>query len=91
MANSVQTQIRINPKVKKEATELFQCLGLDMSSAVNMFLNQCILQGGIPFKVEVPNYNKKTMEAILEAKKISKDENTESYFSMEELKKALDK
>ena len=56
---TIPTQIRIDEHVKKEATELFGLLGLDMSSAVNMFLNQCILRGGIPFSIEVPNYSAK--------------------------------
>ena len=36
---TIPTQIRIDEHVKKEATELFGLLGLDMSSAINMFLN----------------------------------------------------
>lgn len=42
---TIPTQIRIDEHVKKEATELFGLLGLDMSSAINMFLNQCVLRG----------------------------------------------
>ena len=34
------TQIRIDADIKKQATELFSNLGLDMSSAVNLFLHQ---------------------------------------------------
>ena len=90
MAVNQQTQIRINPTIKKEATELFDALGIDMSSAVNMFLHQCIMRGGLPFAVEVPNYNKETLEAMVEAKKISKDSNVESYSSIEDLRKALE-
>lgn len=37
--STVQTQIRIESEVKKKATELFSILGLDMSSAVNLFLH----------------------------------------------------
>ena len=60
MAVSQQTQIRINLKVKKEATELFDVLGIDMSTAANIFLHQCI---DLPFVIEVPNYNKETIGA----------------------------
>ncbi len=45
------TQVRINPTVKKEANEIFSALGLDMSSAINIFLHQCILRGDLPFSV----------------------------------------
>ena len=45
------TQIRIDSNVKQQATELFNNLGMDMSSAINIFLRQCILRGGLPFSV----------------------------------------
>jgi DNA-damage-inducible protein J len=83
------TQIRIDSNIKKKANELFASLGLDMSSAVNIFLYQCILRGGLPFNIELPKYNKETIEAMEEAVKITKDQNVEGYSSMEELKKAL--
>jgi len=83
------TQIRIDNNVKTEANELFSALGIDMSSAVNIFLRQCILHGGLPFKVEIPKYNAETLAAMEEARKISKDPNAPSYSSMEDLKKAL--
>ncbi len=40
---TVPTQIRIDEDLKKQAAELFAQLGLDMSSAMNMFLNLHIL------------------------------------------------
>ncbi len=84
------TQIRIDSDIKKQATSLFSSLGLDMSSAVNLFLHQCVLRGGLPFSVEMPNYNKATLDAMDEAKRISRDSNVKGYSSMEELKKALE-
>ncbi len=87
---TIPTQIRIDEHVKKEATELFGLLGLDMSSAVNMFLNQCILRGGIPFSIEVPNYSDKVLSAMEEARQISKDSKVLGYTSMEDLKNALE-
>ncbi|VFB17034.1 addiction module antitoxin, RelB/DinJ family [Urinicoccus massiliensis] len=83
------TQIRIDTTVKAEANELFNELGIDLSSAVNMFLRQCILRGGLPFKVELPSLKAETLAAMEEARRISRDPNTPSYSSMEDLKKAL--
>ena len=83
------TQIRIDSKVKAEANELFNELGIDMSSAVNIFLRQCILRGGLPFNVELPRFNAETLAAMEEARRISRDLDTPSYSSMAELKKAL--
>ena len=84
------TQIRIDSDIKKQASELFSNLGLDMSSAVNLFLHQCVLRGGIPFSVEMPRYNQAILDAMEEARRISRDPNVKGYTSMEELKKALE-
>ncbi|NMX04515.1 type II toxin-antitoxin system RelB/DinJ family antitoxin [Mobiluncus mulieris] len=88
MAN-VPTQIRIDAEVKAQTTVLFSQLGLDMSSAVNLFLRQCLLHGGLPFAVEIPKFNQDTLEAIAEARHISRDPSVPSYGSMTELKEAL--
>ena len=84
------TQIRIDSTVKEQATILFSELGMDMSSAVNIFLRQCILRGGLPFSVELPKYNQATLDAMAEARRISGDPNVKGYNSMEELKAALE-
>lgn len=88
--STVPTQIRIDSGVKKQANELFNELGLDMSGAVNIFLRQCIMRGGLPFKVEVPQYSKELLSAADEAKRISRDPDVPGYTSVEDLKKALE-
>ncbi len=87
---TVPTQIRIDETVKAQATSLFNDLGMDMSGAVNIFLRQCLLHGGLPFMVEVPNYSQKTLETLAEAKRISHDEAVASYDNLADLKKALE-
>ena len=54
-----------------------------------MFLYQCVLRGGLPFNVEIPNYNQQMSEAFAEAEKISRDPDIKGYTDMDELKKAL--
>ena len=88
--STVPTQIRIDATVKKQAIELFGELGMDMSSAVNIFLRQCILRGGIPFAVEVPQYSQKVLDAASEARRISHDSDVPGYTSMDDLRKALE-
>lgn len=90
MATTVPTQIRIDSKVKKQANELFSELGMDMSGAVNIFLKQCVLRGGLPFTVEVPHYSDTVIDAMDEARHISRDPDVPGYTSMERLKKALE-
>lgn len=84
------TQIRIDSDVKNSATKLFKKLGLDMSSAVNLFLYQCVLWDGLPFTIELPKYNDETIESMVEANMLSKNKNIKGYNSIEELNKALD-
>ena len=84
------TQIRIDADIKKQATALFNDLGLDMSSAVNLFLHQCVLGGGLPFNVEMPRYSQHTLDAMNEARRISRDPDVKGYTSMDELQKALE-
>ena len=88
---TVPTQIRIDTTTKTQAVKLFNALGMDMSEAVNIFLRQCILRGGLPFNVEMPHYNKETLDAMTEAKKISRDPDVKGYTSMKKLKEALEK
>ena len=87
---TVATQVRIDRNIKDQAAALFSGLGLDMSGAINLFLHQCVLRGGLPFAVEMPQYSRRTLAAMEEARRISRDPNVQSYDSMDELKKALD-
>ena len=84
------TQIRIDADIKKQATDLFNALGLDMSSAVNLFLHQCVLRGGLPFRVEMPRYTQRTLDAMDEARRISRDPDVRGYTNMDDLRKALE-
>ncbi len=76
---TIPTQIRIEKDLKEQAVELFSNLGLDMSSAMNIFLKQCVLRGGLPFNVEMPKYNAEVLEAMEEARNLSRDPNAKRY------------
>ncbi|MBR3381448.1 MAG: type II toxin-antitoxin system RelB/DinJ family antitoxin [Clostridia bacterium] len=84
------TQVRIDSDIKAQATELFSSLGLDMSGAVNLFLHQCVLRGGLPFAVEMPQYSSETLAAMAEARRISSDSSVRGYTDMDELMAALE-
>lgn len=87
---TVPTQIRIDENLKKQATELFSQLGMDMSGAMNIFLKQCVMRGGLPFEVAIPQYKPEVFEAMEEAKRISKDPNTKRYSSFSAAMEELD-
>jgi DNA-damage-inducible protein J len=48
-------QIRINEKEKREARKIFEKVGLDMSSAIKLFIRQATLRKGLPFLLTTEN------------------------------------
>lgn len=48
-----QIAVRIDDQLKKEATAIFNELGLDMTTAVKLFLKQSVLTRSIPFEVKL--------------------------------------
>lgn len=55
MEKSATLNLRVNPTLKKDAESVLGRLGVPMSTAVDMFLNQVVLTGGIPFAVTLPS------------------------------------
>ncbi len=80
-------QTRVDNSVKQEAESLFASLGLDMTTAIRLFLKQSINQQRLPFDIVPPQYNfsRETLAAIDEARKISKDPTARSYSSAKKL------
>lgn len=91
MANNTSAiNINVDSNVKKEATELFNSLGLNMSTAINLFLRKSINVGGIPFELKNPKPTRELKKALKEAKKIENGEIlVKSFDNREDLKKAL--
>lgn len=69
MAKTDTLHIRIEPSVKQKAEKTLNDLGLSITDAINVFLNQVILHDGIPFEIRKPRFNKETIEAIEDTKK----------------------
>ena len=86
---TVPTQIRIDENTKQQAMELLTGLGLSLSDAVNMFLKQVILNDGIPFEIKYPQFKPEVIEAMEEAKRISRDPNVKGYTDIKEMFKEI--
>ena len=54
MEKTMTMNLRVNPIVKQEAEVVLKQLGVPMATAVDMFLRQIALTGGIPFSVSLP-------------------------------------
>lgn len=65
--------VRVNAEIKSASTEILNALGLDMTTAINIYLRQIIDCNGLPFPVQ-RRFNRETEEAIAEAHKIASGE-----------------
>lgn len=86
--SSVNMTIRMDKDTKEKAQSLFSKFGLDMTTAINMFLKQSIRAEGIPFDLTLNIPNKETIKAINDVKhnwNMSK-----AFSSVEELLEDLD-
>lgn len=51
MANTINVNIRMDAELKKQAEQLFAELGMNMTTAINVFVRQSVNYGGIPFEI----------------------------------------
>lgn len=54
MEKSTTMNLRVNPVIKQQAEDVLKQLGVPMATAVDMFLRQIAMTGGIPFHVSLP-------------------------------------
>jgi DNA-damage-inducible protein J len=59
-------QFRTDESTKAQSAAIFQQLGITMSDALNIFLRQAIMHGGMPFEMKIPKYNSETIAAIVD-------------------------
>lgn len=85
--SSANINIRTDAETKAKAQELFASLGMDMSTAINLFLRQALEFDGIPFVIQ-RRYNEETEQAIRNAK--LGIELSRPYNSVQELREDLD-
>ena len=71
MAKTANLNIRIDPDIKENAEMLFKSFGITISDAVNIFLYQSLMVGGLPFEMKLSRYNTETEAAMREATMIA--------------------
>ncbi len=77
--------IRMDSDLKAKADAFFEDLGMNLSTAFNIFVRQSLREGKIPFEISLNQPNKETIAALLEAKKIAKDPSVKGYTDLEEM------
>lgn len=83
--STTNISIRMDSDLKAKADELFSELGMNISTAFNIFVRQSLREGGIPFDIKVEQPNKETIAAMLEAERIAKDPSVKGYTNLDEL------
>jgi DNA-damage-inducible protein J len=83
---STTIQIRIEKNVKTDVKKIFNTLGLDMSTGIKMYLQQVLLQKGIPFQIITENSltTKEEKEIIKASKEAQKGKNITRHNNMTE-------
>lgn len=83
--NTTNISIRMDAELKSQADELFAELGMNLSTAFNIFVRQSLREGGIPFDISLKQPNKETIAAMLEAERIAKDPGVKGYTDLNQL------
>ena len=89
MATTTNFAVRMDSDIKKQCEAIYGELGINLTTAINVFLRQSLRAGGFPFDVRLDQPNKETMAAMLEAERIARDPPVKRYSDVEEALRAL--
>ena len=84
-AKTTNISIRMDSELKEQADALFEELGMNLSTAFNIFVRQALREGGIPFEIKTERPNRETVTALLEAEHIAHDPSVKGYDDLDEL------
>ena len=85
MATTTNISIRMDAELKTQADALFGELGMNLSTAFNIFVRQALREGRLPFEISLNQPNRETVAAMLEAERIAKDPTVKGYDDLDEL------
>ena len=91
IAKTNNINIRIDSDTKKAVESLYGQFGITVSDAVNIFFRKSLMDGGLPFDMKQPKYNRETEAAMQEARDIMTGKiYAKSYSNAKELFEELD-
>jgi len=64
MAKTANINVRTESEIKQRIENLYSQFGITVSDAVNIFFHQSLMQGGLPFQMQIPEYSAETLAAI---------------------------
>ena len=74
MNEQVFLQVRVDKNLKEEAENILDKVGIEMPTAVRMFLKRIVLEGGIPFDTKIPEIAFQEKVMSVESKGEEKEE-----------------
>ena len=83
--NTTNISIRMDADLKAQADALFAELGMNLTTAFNIFVRQALREGGIPFEISLNQPNRETVAAMLEAERIARAPSVKGYTKLDEL------
>ena len=106
MGDTTSMNLRIDKNLKKDAETLFETLGINMTTAINIFLKQSVREQGIPFRIsaskaysDIPSYKGKAAKyteydeyvaASLREADMKVAEGTMKYYTADEIRAKLE-
>ena len=90
MSTITNLNIRTEKDTKDDAERIYKELGINMTTAVNMFLKASIRANGLPFTLQLDIPNDETVAAIEEGRRIARDKNVKGYKNIKDLRAALE-
>ncbi len=85
VAKVASVSFRIDSELKNQADKLFNNLGMNLTTAFNIFLRQSVREGRIPFEITMNSPNAETISAMREAERIANDPTVKGFNSVDEL------
>ncbi|MCL2323508.1 MAG: type II toxin-antitoxin system RelB/DinJ family antitoxin [Oscillospiraceae bacterium] len=82
--------ISMDKNLKEEAESLFSELGMNMATAINIFVSQAVRKGKIPFEISLNEPNAETLEAMQEIEDMISGKLPENPQSIKDLLEELD-
>lgn len=90
MSGTTNISIRMDVELKKQAEKLFNELGMNMTTAFNIFLRQAVRQQRIPFDIALEIPNAETLAALEEVERMKEDPTLgKTYTDVDEMIKEL--
>lgn len=89
MSQTVSFSVRMDSDMKKQCEALYGALGVNLTTAINVFLRKSLSEGGFPFDVRLSTPNASTLVALMESERLLHDSGATRYTDVEDALRAL--